>query len=238
VVPGIADENSILWSMGKKIGDTIDYTDELGRNFKVRLVGVLENSVLQGNIIIGEKAFLRHFPGESGYRFFLMDASVGDVREAYLGLSHALQDVGLELSTTANRLDEYNAVQNTYLNTFQALGGLGLLLGSIGLGIVVLRNVQERRSEIAILQAVGYRRSAIQKLVLMEHSALLLAGLMIGTFAAIVAVLPAIAAGASRFPFLSLGLTLLAVLLNGFLCTWLATKFSLRGNLAASLRDE
>ena len=39
-----------------------------------------------------------------------------------------MQDEGLELTTTTKRLDAFNAVQNTYLGTFQVLGGLGLLL--------------------------------------------------------------------------------------------------------------
>jgi hypothetical protein len=51
-------------------------------------------------------------------------------------LSRALQDAGLELTPASQRLNEYNAVQNTYLATFQILGGLGLLLGSAGLGVV------------------------------------------------------------------------------------------------------
>jgi len=46
-------------------------------------------------------------------------------------------------------------VQNTYLGTFQILGGLGLLLGSAGLGIVVLRNVLERRGELGVAGGGG-----------------------------------------------------------------------------------
>ena len=63
--------------------------------------------------------------------------------------SRALQDAGLELTPAAQRLNEFNAVQNTYLSTFQVLGGLGLLLGSAGLGVVVLRNVLERAANWA-----------------------------------------------------------------------------------------
>ena len=91
-----------------------------------------------------------------------------------------MQDAGLELTPAAERLNAFNAVQNTYLSTFQVLGGLGLLLGSAGLGVVVLRNVQERRGELGLLLAVGFRRRALHWLVLSEHGALLGPGLGVG----------------------------------------------------------
>ena len=55
-------------------------------------------------------------------------------------VSRALRDRGLELTPAVDRLNAFNAVQNTYLDTFEVLGGLGLLLGSVGLGVVVLRS--------------------------------------------------------------------------------------------------
>jgi len=118
--------------------------DERGRGFKVRLVGAVANSILQGSLLIDEAEFTRRFPGESGYRMFLLDAPSNSVAKVSATLSRALEDAGLELTPAARRLNEFNAVQNTYLGTFQVLGGLGLLLGSAGLGVVVLRNVLER----------------------------------------------------------------------------------------------
>jgi putative ABC transport system permease protein len=237
-IPAIGDANSIQWALGKKIGDTIDYTDEQGRAFKLRLVGAVANSILQGSLLIDEAEFTRRFPGESGYRMFLIDAPSNSVAQVSATLSRALQDAGLELTPAAQRLNEFNAVQNTYLGTFQILGGLGLLLGSAGLGVVVLRNVLERRGELGLLVAVGFRRGLLQRLVLSEHGALLLIGLGLGIVAATVAVLPAILSPGTQLPYGSLALTLAAVLLNGLLWTWLATCYALRGNLLASLRDE
>jgi ABC-type antimicrobial peptide transport system permease subunit len=135
-------------------------------------------------------------------------------------------------------LNAFNAVQNTYLGTVQVLGGLGLLLGSAGLGVVVLRNVLERRGELGLLVAVGFRRRALQRLVLSEHGALLAMGLGLGIAAAAVAVLPAVLSPGTQLPYGSLALTLTAVLLNGLLWTWLATRYALRGNLLAALRNE
>ncbi|HVM47185.1 MAG TPA: FtsX-like permease family protein [Candidatus Acidoferrum sp.] len=237
-VPAIGDANAIEWAMGKALGDTIPYTDEQGRKFNVRLVGAVANSILQGSLLINEAEFTRRFPNESGYRMFLVDAPSNSVAQVSATLSRALQDAGLELTPAARRLNEFNAVQNTYLGTFQVLGGLGLLLGSAGLGIVVLRNVLERRGELGLLTAVGFRRRLLQRLVLSEHGALLAFGLALGTIAAAVAVLPAILSPGTHLPYASLALTLAIVLLNGLLWTWLATAYALKGNLLAALRNE
>jgi ABC-type antimicrobial peptide transport system permease subunit len=237
-VPAIGDANSIQWAMGKKVGDTIDYVDERGQPFKVRIVGAVANSILQGQLIIDEAEFVKRFPSESGYRMFLIDAPSNRVAEVSATLSRAMQDVGLELTPTAQRLTQFNAVQNTYLGTFQVLGGLGLLLGSVGLGIVVLRNVLERRGELAVLLAVGFRKPALQRLLLVENGALLMLGLATGVIAAAVAVLPALLSPGTQLPWLTLTLTLTAVLLNGALWTWAATRVALRGDLLAALRNE
>ena len=224
--------------MGKKVGDTIDYVDERGQTFKVRIVGAVANSILQGSLVIDEAEFVKRFPGEAGCRMFLIDAPTNKVAEISAALSRALQDVGLELQPAAQKLAAFNAVQNTYLSTFQILGGLGLLLGSAGLGVVVLRNVLERRGELALLLAVGFRARSLRWLVLGEHGALLGLGLGAGVIAAVVAVLPAVFSPGAEIPYLSLALTLAAVLINGMIWTWLAARFALRGKLLDALRNE
>ncbi len=238
VIPAVGDANSLEWALGKKIGDTLDYTDERGRTFKIRLAGSVANSLLQGSLIIDEAEFVQRFPNDSGYRMFLIDAPAGQTGQVSARLARALQDVGFELTPAVQRLNAFNAVQNTYLGTFQILGGLGLLLGSAGLGIVVLRNVFERRGELGLLNAVGFRRRQLQWLVLMEHGALLALGLGVGVIAAAIAVLPAVLSPASEVPYRSLVITVAAVLLNAVIWTWLATRAALRGDLLKVLRNE
>jgi ABC-type antimicrobial peptide transport system permease subunit len=238
VVPAIGDAASIQYAMKKKVGDTIDYTDSNGRSFKVKIVGAVANSILQGNLIISERQFVSRFPTESGYRMFLIDAPSNSADGLAGTLSKAMQDAGLEVTRTTERLAAFNAVQNTYLGTFQLLGGLGLLLGSFGLGIVLLRNVFERRSELALLLAVGFRKSTLRWLILSEHAALLAMGLFIGVLAAMIAVLPALITPGHRLPFLTLGLTLSAVLLCALGWTVVAASLSLHAPLLPALRNE
>lgn len=237
-VAAIGDAASIQWALHKKIGDTIPYRDDHGKEFQAWLVGGLANSILQGALIIDEAEFTRRFPSVSGYRMFLIDCPSNALPQVSAELSRALQDYGFEVTPAAQRLAAFNAVQNTYLNTFQVLGGLGLLLGSFGLGIVVLRNVLERRGELALLIAVGFRRRRVQTLVLAEHTALLCLGLVIGIVSAAVAILPSLLSPRGELPVRSLALTLGGVLLFGMVSTWLATRAAVRGNLLEGLRNE
>jgi ABC-type antimicrobial peptide transport system permease subunit len=236
VIPAIGDANSLQWALQKSLGETIDYTDERGRPFRVRLVGAVANSVLQGSLIISEADFTRHFANEAGFRALMIDAPPATAGALAAQLSRSMQDNGLEITTMAARLDRFNAVQNTYLNTFQILGGLGLLLGSVGLGVVVSRNVFERRGELAVLQAMGFEASVLRRFVLVEHGALLTFGLGIGAVAALITVLPALLTPGSEFPWGSLALTLGIVAVNGLAWTWGATRRSLRKPLLDSLK--
>ena len=149
-----------------------------------------------------------------------------------------LSDFGFDTERSADRLAGFMAVQNTYLSTFQSLGGLGLLLGTFGLAAVQLRNVFERRGELAVMRAAGFRRSALARLVMMENAALLLAGLGVGVLAATVAVLPHWLAGGAAVPWKSLGGTLGAVLIVGLLAGLAAVETNLRTPLLSALRRE
>ena len=88
-----------------------------------------------------------------------------------------LADFGADARSTADRIAEFHRVENTYLSTFQTLGGLGLLLGTVGLAAVLLRNVLERRRELALLGAVGYGLPRLFVIVVTESALLLISGL-------------------------------------------------------------
>ena len=237
-IPAIGDDASIVWALGKKVGDVIEVRDEAGRTVKLRLVGSLANSILQGKLVIAEDEFVKLYPSQGGYRAYLIDAPTNRVTEVSAELSRQMSDVGLEMVPTTRRLAQLNAVQNTYLSTFQVLGGLGLLLGSAGLGVVLLRNVLERRSEFALLLAVGFDKALVRKQVLTEHVALLLLGLAAGLVAALVAVFPALLSPGASLPLRSLGLTLVGALATGLVWTWLAARAALRGRMLETLRNE
>jgi ABC-type antimicrobial peptide transport system permease subunit len=238
VVPAIGDYATVIWALGKSVGDELQYTDEKGRPFKVRIVGTVRNSILQGSLIIAEDNFIERFPSEDGYRVFLID-SAGDRAEAAAAeLSDGLQDFGLELTPTAQRLAAFSAVENTYLSIFQLLGGFGLILGSVGLGLVVLRNVLDRRGELGMLRAVGFGKGALKQMVFYEHGGLMLGGLLCGVVTALVAVGSAVTSPGAHVPYLSLALTVAAIGISGIIWIRIATVIALSGRLLDGLRNE
>ncbi len=238
IVPAVGDYATIKWAMGKSLGDDVEYSDEKGRKFKVRLVGMIENSILQGSLIIAEDRFVERFPSEDGCRVFLVDAPQGKVDAVVDYLSARLTDFGLGLVSAKQRLAAFSEVENTYISIFQILGGLGLVLGSVGLGLVVLRNMLERRNELAMLRAVGFNKAALKRMVLYEHSGLMLGGLVCGVAAALVAAGPELRSPGSAVPYLSLALTIGAIAASGVVWIWIATVFALSGNMLDALRNE
>ncbi|MHC4324696.1 MAG: ABC transporter permease, partial [Planctomycetota bacterium] len=71
VVPAIGDYATVIWALGKSIGDQLQSSDDKGNVFKLQIVGLLKNSILQGSLIIPEDEFTRRFPTEEGYRMLL-----------------------------------------------------------------------------------------------------------------------------------------------------------------------
>lgn len=237
LVPAMVDANTLQYVLHKRIGDTVDIPHGV-EPIRLQIVGTLSGSIFQSEILIAEEAFLRLFPEEQGHRMFLLDAPEAAWNKVTTALEEPLSDLGMDVNPAADRLAQYHRVENTYLSTFQALGALGLLIGTIGLAAVLLRNVLERRRELALLRAVGYTSGEVMNLIFLENAALLAAGLLIGTLCALLAVSPALAQRAHMLPLASLAVLLLMVAAVGLLSTWIATRVALRGSLLESLRSE
>jgi ABC-type antimicrobial peptide transport system permease subunit len=237
-VPAFGDANSVQWILHLGLGKDLVVRDDHGREVKLRLVGLFGSSLFQSEIVIAEKFFVRHFPSRSGYSYFLIDSpqeSIAAVREE---LESTLRPFGFDAAGVGDRLAAYHVVQNTYLSTFQTLGGLGLLLGTLGLGVVLVRNIIERRGELATLRAFGFRRSRLALLVLVENAFLLVLGIALGSGSALVAVAPHLLQVGARFPWLSLLVTIGAVLPIGMLASLAAVRRTLRAPLLPALKAE
>jgi len=240
VLPVILDRNTALYSLhlNQGIGQEFELEYDAGQRLRFRVVGLLANSILQGQLLVSEAGLLRHFPQVSGYRYFLIRTAPDQQGAVASLLEDRLGDEGFDARETRGVLHDLLAVQNTYLSTFQSLGALGLLLGTLGLATVQLRSVMERRGELALMRAAGFRGRRLALLVILEHAVLLVGGLTAGVLAAALAVLPQYVWGGAQVPWLSLVGMLAAVLAAGLAAGVAAVRAALRAPLLAALREE
>ncbi|HVG22447.1 MAG TPA: ABC transporter permease, partial [Blastocatellia bacterium] len=237
-VPVVADANSMTYVLHRKLGDEIVIDRNNGEPVRLRLVAALRDSLFQGELLMSEKNFLQLFPDQGGYGFFLLDVAPAESAAVAGILEEQLSDFGFDVTSTAERIASFHRVENTYLSTFQTLGGLGLILGTMGLATVLLRNVLERRKELALLRAVGYGPRHFALMALTENLFLVCCGLATGAASALLAIAPALFSRGGRPPTLSLILLLMTVLVTGLAASVLATRAALRSPLLPALRAE
>lgn len=238
VIPAVGDYPTVFWGLGKKLGDSLFYRNRKGEDIELRIVGMIRSSILQGSLLISEEAMTRYFPEVEGYGAWLIDTSPDNKKEVSGHLTRRMEYAGLSVETTIERLELFSRMEDTYLSIFLLLGGLGLMLGSIGLGLIVVRNLLERQGELAMMRAVGFSKRTILKMVCYEHIYLLLAGLFTGVVCALISVTPSIRSAAGQLPLGLIGVITLLIAASGIFWVVISTKLSLRGNILTPLRNE
>ncbi len=236
VIPAIADQTVIQWGLMKSIGDTILYKTEDGKNLKLKLVGGLANSVFQGNVIIADDHFNRAFPSVSGSTIFL----IGDLKNSMKAedLQTGMRNYGPEIVRTTDRLLSFYTIENTYLNIFLMLGALGLLIGTLGLGILIFRITFEQIPEYALLLSLGFSKSIIQRMVMREKLFLMIVSVLIGLIPAVLSGLPTLMSSLYNSLWIWLPAISVLVILSGSIFSLVAIRMAFKQNLVHALRNE
>lgn len=237
-IAGIADQSTILWGLGKSVGDTLEYIDESGKPFKVRLIAGLGNSVFQGRILVSGTYLEKLYPSAGGTRVLLVNAPLPSVKRLQGELSEKFEDIGLDVMPASARLAEFNKVETTYLDIFLMLGALGFTIGTAGLGAMTMKNILERKTEFAVMQAVGFSKKRIMRIILLEHSALVGAGLACGLISAFIAVTPSLLEQGAGIPWLTLFSISAIILANVILWVVLSLKLAMPLNLVQELKNK
>ena len=234
--PAIGDVKSLRWILHHNPDDDFLIQDEFGKPLSLELE-TIENSLFQSQLIISESNFTKYFPSQSGYQFFLIKTPPELREETAQVLEKTLGDYGFDLTSAPERLASYRAVENTYISTFQSLGGLGVLLGTFGLALILFRNIIERRGELATLRAFGFRRQLLSRILFLESCFLLAVGMLIGIVAGLVAILGS-QGHLPSFPWASLTITLLFIFGFGIIANAIAVTVALRSPLLRTLKSD
>ena len=235
-IPAIGDKKSLQWILHHDPKENFLIQDEFGNTLSLKL-NTIDNSLFQSQLIISESDFTKYFPSQSGYQFFLIKTPPALREQTGHVLEKTLEDYGFDVTSASERLASFRAVENTYISTFQSLGGLGVLLGTFGLALVLFRNIIERRGELATLRAFGFRRKLLSRILFLESCFLLTIGMLIGIAAGLIAVLGS-QGHLPSFPWLSLTITLLFIFGFGIIANAIAVTFALRSPLLSTLKSE
>ncbi len=229
----IGDADTVVWLLHSGLGRDLEID---GR--RLRFVALLKWSIFPSELIVSERHFAGLFPHAAGWRMFAIEAPPADAASISARIEAQYADFGLDAASTRERIAAFMSVQNTYLSIFMALGGLGLLFGTLGMALALLRNMIERRGELALLRAVGFGRGRLLWLTASENLALILAGMLIGTATALVAVLPASIARSAPVPWAALALVLVAVGVFGAAAIFVATAAALASPAIKVLKED
>ncbi|MBO6033608.1 MAG: ABC transporter permease [Prevotella sp.] len=206
------DEESLIWSLKKSVGDTLYYQNDRAETVPVVIAGTYPTGIFHGNAIMSAEDFRRLWPKESGVEVLLMKSSRPD--EAAEILSTAMNEYGLNVQTVGERIQMFFEVTETYLLIFLTLGGLGLLLGIFSLMIIVRKNLTAQTATIQQYRAIGFGDRLIQSLLLRENLLVPLYAVAVGATGSVISINANIGgAGATTLLFAALTLAVLAAAL-------------------------
>ena len=136
-------------------------------------------------VVIGvyhvRKGLRSDFPILRGDTLFLMSVKEGeDQWEVAKDLEADLSAVGMNVLVFDDLIADYNRAVDQIFSMFTMFMGLGLVVGVASLGVLAVRSVIERKQEIGIMRAVGFRKSMVLGVFSTEMLFVTVVGVVIG----------------------------------------------------------
>jgi len=240
-IPAIGDYNTVVWILGLELGSTVQVQDERGNPVDLRIVGIIKNSIFQGSLFIWDGFFDSLYPTDPGYTLFLFRSisDPDDLETRIQRLEIELGEYGFEAYSVKELVIENIDIENTYISVFLVLLIFGVVIGTLGVAVVVSRNMLERRWEMGILRAMGTTRTMLIKIILLEHSFMIISGILMGTLAGVLTswvILATLDIGIATWPWLHIlaiilltyGIALISLLIPMVRISRMTTSDSLR----------
>ena len=157
---------------------------QTGRSVRLTVIGILKDTAPTEMVGISasEETLVEAFPGRirPTIHYFRLAPGVDPAGTA-AGLESAFLASGLEAESIQQVVDDAVAASVTFNRLIQGFMGLGLLVGVAALGVISARAVVERRQQIGVMRAIGFRRRMVQAAFLLESSFVALTAILVGT---------------------------------------------------------
>ena len=176
-------------------GDMFTITDPATGTAHIKTIaGVMSSAGAFYNIGVGEFGFpvltsaaaATAAVSDAGVTSFMLDAPGVDHIELVTELQGRFLAAGLVATSIRQTVEQNLAASQSFFRLMQGFLALGLLVGIIGLGVVMVRAVRERRRTIGVLRALGFRAKAVQRAFMAESTFVAAEGILIGAVLAVV----------------------------------------------------
>lgn len=155
-----------------------------GPPLDLTVIGVLSDTapVEMAGIWTSQRTLAARFGDRAVPTLHLIDLRPGVDATAFASaLESSFASSGLEADALRDVLDDAVAQSRTFNLLVQAFMALGLFVGVAALGVISARSVVERRQQIGVLRAIGFRRRLVQAVFLLESSFIALTSIVVGT---------------------------------------------------------
>ncbi|MEM2899889.1 MAG: FtsX-like permease family protein, partial [Thermoplasmata archaeon] len=165
-----------------KVGDKVLLNTSFGMK-EFRIVGTLQESFLNG--VMMNKSLVKILyaknPLAYGNNYFMFKVKEG---KSISAVAHALEKdyrkAGLDTIDLRAQVEQSLQMINSMFLLFKVFLGMGLIVGITGLGVITLRAIIERKQEIGIMRAIGFKRSMILNALIVEILIVATLGALVG----------------------------------------------------------
>jgi len=157
---------------------------QTGRRTRLTVIGVLKDTapLEMLGISTSQRTLAAAFPGRARptIHYFKLTPGVDPRREADR-LEAAFLQSGMQAESVDKVMRDATAAARTFNRIILGFMALGLVVGVAALGVISARAIVERRQQIGVLRAIGFRRAMIQAALLLESSFVALTAIAVGT---------------------------------------------------------
>jgi putative ABC transport system permease protein len=166
---------------GVYVGGTITITDFLGQN-KTRVlevIGIMDQTFFINGIFVQKEMVKKEYGGVDNLVVMKLGPNE-DAESVAKRFEKSYLELGLQTFDMKGVINAILKLANNMMYLMEGFLGIGLLVGIAGIGIISYRNVIERRQQIGMLRAIGFKKSMITKSFLIETSFITLLAILIG----------------------------------------------------------
>jgi putative ABC transport system permease protein len=165
-------------------GDLLElyYTPDLKMivSVNVTVVGIMSSFLFGGGVVGTSQWLWNSFHVGSGQFGFVKVTGGVDSTSVSNIMKRDFATLGMTTIDIPAVVAQIIQIERSFLGVFEAFLALGLVVGIAGLGIISIRSVVERRKEIGVLRAIGFKRRMVLSAFLLENSYVALLGILIG----------------------------------------------------------